>query len=158
MAKKKEKETKIVLERTYIVPLRREWLKVPKYKRAAKAVRGLRQFLMKHMKAFDVKIGKYLNEAIWSRGMKNPLHKVKVDAKKDEKGVVFAELAGAPVEEKEEEKEKKKPKKETKAKKEAKKEEKKEEKPQATPTASKEQAKVAGKEKEAPAEKKETSK
>ena len=130
MAKKKEeKKAEIVLERVYTIPLRREWLKVPKYKRAAKAVRGLREFLMKHMKAVDVKIGKYLNEAIWSRGMKNPLHKVKVEAKKDEKGVVFAEIVGAP---KEEEKEEGKGKKGKEKKEEVKKEEvkeKKEEKP-----------------------------
>lgn len=134
MAKKKEeKEAKVVLERIYVVPLRREWLKVPKYKRAAKAIRGLRAFLFKHMKATEVKIGKYLNEAIWSRGMRNPLHKVKVEAKKDEKGIVFAELVGAPKKEEKEEKKKK---------------DKKEEKPKASPAASKEAAKVEGKEKE----------
>ena len=133
MAKKKEeKKAEIVLERIYVVPLRREWLKVPKYKRAAKAVRGLREFLMKHMKAFDVKIGKYLNEAIWSRGMKNPLHKVKVEAKKNEKGIVFAEIVGAPKEEKKEEEAKGKKGKEKKVKKEAVKEE----KPKAAPAAS----------------------
>ncbi|MBW2977288.1 50S ribosomal protein L31e [Candidatus Woesearchaeota archaeon] len=123
MAKKKEeKKAEIVLERVYTVPLRREWLKAPKYKRAAKAVRGLREFLMKHMKAMDVKIGKYLNEAIWGRGMKNPLHKVKVEAKKDEKGIVFAEIVGAPKEEKKEEKGKKGKEKKVEEKKEVKKE------------------------------------
>jgi large subunit ribosomal protein L31e len=152
MAKKQEKKSEITLERTYVVPLRREWLKVPKYKRAAKAVRGLREFLLKHMKGTEVKIGKYLNEAVWSRGMKNPLHKVKVEAKKDEKGIVFAEIEGAPKEEEKKE-EKKKPGKEKKeeetkkAKPEAKKEEK---KPQATPAASEGEAKAAGKEKEIP--------
>ena len=44
-----EKKPEIVLERTYNVPLRKEWLKVPKYKRAKKAVTALRQFLVKHM-------------------------------------------------------------------------------------------------------------
>ena len=37
MAKEKIKEPKVVLERTYNVPLRKEWLKAPKWKRAKKA-------------------------------------------------------------------------------------------------------------------------
>jgi large subunit ribosomal protein L31e len=110
---KKEKEAKIVLERTYNVPLRRRWMHVPKYKRAKKAITTLREFLIKHMKPgvdekghILIKLGKYLNESIWSRGMRNPPHHIKVDVKKDEKGLVKAELVGAPVEEKEEEKKK----------------------------------------------------
>jgi len=106
---KKEKEAKIVLERTYNVPLRREFIKVPRYKKAAKAVRGLRAFLIKHMKPgtdekgkIMLKLGKYLNEDIWKHGIKNPPHHIQVDAKKDEKGLVTAELTGAPKEEKKE--------------------------------------------------------
>ena len=45
MAKKEEKK----IERTYNVPLRREWLKSPKYKRSKKAITGLRIFLIRHM-------------------------------------------------------------------------------------------------------------
>ena len=48
--------------RTYTVPLRKEWLKVPKYKRAKKAVTALKQFLVKHMKSENVKLGKYVNQ------------------------------------------------------------------------------------------------
>ena len=46
-----------ILERTYNVPLRKEFLKVPKYKRAKKAVTALKQFLVKHMKSDNIKIG-----------------------------------------------------------------------------------------------------
>jgi ribosomal protein L31E len=112
---KKEEETKIVLEREYNVPLRREFLKAPNWKRTHKASRALREFLIKHMKPgldekgnSQVKIGKYLNEELWKKGIKNPPHHIKVIAKKDDKGVVMAELVGAPVEKKEEEKPKKK--------------------------------------------------
>ena len=82
------------LERTYIVPLRREWLKAPKHKRAKKAVKALREFLSRHMKAEleDVKIGKWANQAIWARGIKKPMHKIKIKASKDEKGIIRAEL------------------------------------------------------------------
>ena len=86
------------LERTYNVPLRKEFLKVPKYKRAKKAVKALKQFLVKHMKSDNVKIGKYLNDEIWKHGIKNPPHHVKLNAVKDKEGLVTAELVGAPVE------------------------------------------------------------
>lgn len=127
MAKKKT-EAKIVLERTYNIPLRKEFLKVPRYKRAKKTVSALRKFLMRHMKAEikDVKIGKYANLKIWERGIKNPPHHIKVNVKKDDEGKVFAELVGAPEEKieikkpeiKEEKKEEKKEVKEEKEKKE----------------------------------------
>ena len=36
--KKKKGEPNVVLERSYNVPLRREWLKSPRYKRSKKAI------------------------------------------------------------------------------------------------------------------------
>ncbi len=98
MAKKEEK-SKIILERNYIIPLRRETLKAPSYRKAKKAVTAVREFISKHMKSSDIKIGKYLNLKIWEHGIKNPPHKVKVTSTKDDKGRVFVELAGAPKEE-----------------------------------------------------------
>ncbi|MFC1728545.1 50S ribosomal protein L31e [Nanoarchaeota archaeon] len=102
MAEKKE-ETKTVLERTYTVPLRKEWLKKAPYKRAKKAVTGLKKFLLKHMKGTEVKVGKIVNDFIWKHGIKNPPHKVKVTATKDDKGVVKTELFGHKYEEKKKE-------------------------------------------------------
>lgn len=96
---KKDKEAKKVLERTYNVPLRREWLKVPKYKRAKKASKALKQFIEKHMKSQDVRILKYANEEIWKKGMKSPPHHIKVNAVKDEKGKVLVELFGKEIKE-----------------------------------------------------------
>lgn len=90
------KTSKIVLEREYNVPLRRKWLLVPKYKRAKKAVATLRDFIAKHMKSEDVKLGRYLNMAIWEDGIKNPPHHALVIAKKNEEGVVTVELKAAP--------------------------------------------------------------
>lgn len=96
----KKEETKIILERTYNVPLRKRVQFSPRYKRAKKAVNVLRDFLKKHMKSDEVKIGKYANLELWKHGIKNVPHHIKVDVKKDDKGVVFAELSGAPVEKK----------------------------------------------------------
>ncbi len=84
----------MALERIYNVPLRKEFMKAPKYKRAKKAVTALKQFLMKHMKSTDVKIGRRLNLAIWEKGIKNPPHHIKVNAFKDDSGIVKAELEG----------------------------------------------------------------
>ncbi len=84
------------LERTYNIPLRKEFLKVPRYKRAKKAVTAVREFLARHMKAEKVLLGSHLNQMIWKRGIKNPPHHVNVSAVKDDKGTVRAELIGAP--------------------------------------------------------------
>ena len=88
------------LEREYNVPLRKEWLKVPRYKRAKKATKALREFLARHMKTDikNVKIGKWLNIALWKRGIKKPPHHIKVKAIKDDKGIVNADLSLLPKE------------------------------------------------------------
>ena len=82
------------IERTYTIPLRKEWLKSPKYRRAKKAVTAIKDFLIKHMKSEDIKIGKHLNEKIWKHGMKNPPCRIKVNVIKDEKDVVRVEIFG----------------------------------------------------------------
>ena len=112
---KKEEPSKIILERVYNIPLRRETLKVPPFKKANKAVKTVRQFISKHMKSENVVIGKYLNLKIWDHGAKNPPHHVKVNAAKDDKGMVFVELVDAPKEKPKVEEKKKEVKKETKA-------------------------------------------
>ncbi len=101
MAKKKQTEPKIILEREYIVPLRKEWLKVPEYKRASKAVKALKQFIAKHMKIYDrdlrkIKIDQILNNEIRFRGMRKPPAKIKIRAKKYDNDIVRVELVDIP--------------------------------------------------------------
>ncbi len=103
------------LERVYNIPLRREYLNVPPHRRAKRCIAAIRKFLGRHLHSEDVRIGRFLNEYIWHRGMKFPPHHVKVEAVREDDGRVFAELVGAP---------KAEAVKEEKAKKEAKKEEK----------------------------------
>lgn len=96
MAEKKDK--KIVLEREYVIPLRKEWLKVPVYKRAKKAIKAIKEFSTRHMKLYDndlkkVKVGRWLNEEIWKDGIKSPASKIAVKAIKYDSGEVFVELA-----------------------------------------------------------------
>lgn len=108
MAEKTTKKEIAKLERTYNIPLRKEYLKVPYWKRTNKAVIAAKEFLVKHMKAETIILGKALNEKLWQHGIRNPPHHVKVNAVRDEKGVVTAELFGT--------EDKKKAKKETKKK------------------------------------------
>jgi len=106
--------------RTYTVPLRREYLKTPKWRRAEKAVSTLRSFVERHSKVEEIKIGKWVNESIWKRGAKNPPSRVRVDVKRvaDTVTVELSELPKkaktkeipAKVEEKPEEKKEEKPK------------------------------------------------
>ena len=96
------------LERTYNIPLRKEFRKVANWKQTKKAVKAVKEFLAKHMKSEDVRLGKHLNEKLWQHGIKNPPHHIKVTTIKDEKGVVKAELFGHKIEEKKEEKKKSK--------------------------------------------------
>ncbi|MBU0457749.1 MAG: 50S ribosomal protein L31e [Nanoarchaeota archaeon] len=89
-----KKET-TAIERTYNVPLRKEFMKVPVWRKTKKAVAALRQFLERHMKSDNIKIGKEVNDLLWKHGIKNPPHHIKVNVTKDDKGVVKAELFGA---------------------------------------------------------------
>lgn len=116
---KKEETPKTVLERTYTIPLRKETLKVPPFRKANKAVKTIKEFISKHMKSQNVALGKYLNLNIWHHGAKNPPHHVKVNVAKDDKGKVIAELFGAQKEEPKIEEKKKELKKEEKEVKEA---------------------------------------
>ena len=99
MAKKTETKTEKI-EREYVIPLREKVRVVPRYKKVNKAVKTVKEFLVRHMKIRDrdlnkIKIDKYLNEALWFRGIRKPPHKIKVKAVK-EGGIVRAELADMP--------------------------------------------------------------
>jgi len=80
-------------ERNYTIPLRRSFTKVPKYYRAKRSINTIKEYLRKHMKTEDVRLGNRLNEFIWKHGIKNPPGKVKVKVVKDGERVL-AELEG----------------------------------------------------------------
>ena|SRR3989338_7099503 len=76
------------LEREYTISLKEKVRSVPRYKKTNKAVRTVKEFLVRHMKIYDgdlnkIKIDKYLNEYLWFRGIRNPPRKVKVKARKE---------------------------------------------------------------------------
>lgn len=97
MAEKKSTEK---IEREYVIPLRNKTRRTAIYKRTPKAVKSVKEFLAKHMKVEDrdlnkVKLDKLLNEALWYRGIRNPIHKIKVKAVK-ENGIVTAHAVDLP--------------------------------------------------------------
>lgn len=81
-------EQKSSLEREYVIPLRKAWLKAPRYERMRIAIRTIRRFLARHMKIPDrdlkkVKLDIFFNNELWFRGAKKPPAKVKVRAIKE---------------------------------------------------------------------------
>lgn len=92
-----------MLDRQYVIPLRKA-LRAPRTKRAPKAVKLVREFLLRHMKGDDVKLGASVNEALWKDGIKNVLPRIKVHAVRDDKNVIRCELPGVGIRTAEEEK------------------------------------------------------
>jgi len=97
----KKTETKVEkIEREYVIPLREKCRVVPRYKKTPKAIKSVKEFIAKHMKVYSrdlnqIKLDMYLNEALWSRGIRKPLYKVKVKAIK-EGDIVRVELVDYP--------------------------------------------------------------
>ncbi len=89
------------VERIITIPMRVTKM-APRTKRAARAIKEIRDNIARHMKA-DVEkiwIDKSLNEKIWERGIQNPPRKITVKAVKFEDGLVEVSLV-VPVETKE---------------------------------------------------------
>ncbi|MDL2246452.1 50S ribosomal protein L31e [Methanobrevibacter sp. OttesenSCG-928-K11] len=80
------------MERVYTIPLR-DVKKVQRTIRAPRAMREIRNFLTKHMKAEEVIIDASINEEIWARGIQKIPSKITVKAVKDDDGVVEATLS-----------------------------------------------------------------
>ena len=59
-------------EKLMTVPLRKYFLNAPKWRRTKKAANVLRAFVLKHTKAKDVKLSRWVNEHLWTDGAKNP--------------------------------------------------------------------------------------
>jgi len=94
------KPAKDRLEREYVIPLRKAWLKVPMYERTGKAIKAIKIFLAKHMKVEDrdvnkVKIDIYLNNELWYKGRTNPPSKIKVKVVKED-GIVKVDFIEIP--------------------------------------------------------------
>ena len=99
---KDEFEEDIVDERFYTIPLRKAWISTRK-KRAPRAGRIVKSFVLKHMKVRTeaeeeeepekLVIDNEVNEKLWSRGIEKPPRKIRVRVIKDKEGVVTVLLA-----------------------------------------------------------------
>jgi len=92
MAEKTTKE----LERIYTIPLR-DVKHSPRNHRTDRAVRAVKSYLQRHMKAEDVWIDTTVNEKLWERGMYKLVSKIRVRALKFDDGVVEVTLPEADV-------------------------------------------------------------
>jgi len=100
--RKEEDDEDIVEERFYTIPLRNAWIS-PRKKRAPKAGRIVKKFVIKHMKVRidadeedepeKLVIDNEVNEKLWSRGIEKPPRKIRVRVIKDSEGVVTVLLA-----------------------------------------------------------------
>jgi len=90
-----EEEIEVVEEKVYTISLRHVWVVTPRGKRAPRAVRDVRAFVSRHMKAEEVAISNEINSAIWSRGINKPPRKITVRAVKDKEGRVIVYPAKA---------------------------------------------------------------
>lgn len=79
------------LERIYTIPLRAV-KSSPRNHQADRAIRHVRAFLQKHMKAEDIWIDASVNEHLWSHGMYQVPSKIRVRARKFDDGVVEVSL------------------------------------------------------------------
>lgn len=90
-----EEEIEVVEENTYTIPLRHVWVVTPRGKRAPRAVRDVRDYVARHMKAEEVAISNEVNSAIWARSINKPPRKITVRAVKDKEGKVVVYPAKA---------------------------------------------------------------
>ena len=99
---REEQEEDIVEERFYTIPLGKAWIAKRK-RRAPKAAKIVRSFVLKHMKvrmeaeeeeeAERLVIDNDVNEKLWSRGIEKPPRKIRVRVIKNKEGVVTVHLA-----------------------------------------------------------------
>lgn len=82
------------IERIITIPLRATKM-APRSRRAKRAVKEVREFIMRHMKADEEKVwlDTALNEKLWERGIQNPPSRITVKAVKFDDGLVEVTLA-----------------------------------------------------------------
>jgi len=80
------------LTRTYMVPLGLVYEAAP-YRRSKVAIRFIREFTTRHMKAKEIKIKTDVNKVIWARGIKHPPRRIRLEMERDEDGLVTVGLA-----------------------------------------------------------------
>ncbi|MGD0423015.1 MAG: 50S ribosomal protein L31e [Candidatus Bathyarchaeia archaeon] len=86
--KSDEEEIEVVEEKTFTIPVARLGYATDRAHRSPKAVRDVRAYVARHMKADEVSISNEINQALWERGINKPPRKITVRAVKDKEGKV----------------------------------------------------------------------
>ena len=68
----------IIEERIYTVPFYPKLAYSKRMKRAPRAIKILREFVQRHMKASNIMIAPEVNERIWSRSREKPPRRIRV--------------------------------------------------------------------------------
>ncbi len=105
-------------EKIFTINIRKSIANAPKWEKSKKSVAVVRNFLKRHMKGDEIKIGQSITEEIWKGGNQNPPCKIRIKAIKTEEGegeekkkIIKAEMLGVVFpEELKKEKKKEKPK------------------------------------------------
>ena len=84
-----EEEIEVVEEKTFTIPVGRLGYATDRGHRAPKAVRDVRAYVARHMRADEVSISNEINEALWERSINKPPRKITVRAVKDKEGKVI---------------------------------------------------------------------
>ena len=79
-------------EKIITLNLRKQVVRTPLWKRSNATVKILREVLEKKTKIKKIKIGKNINEKIWSRGIKNPETSLRIKVTKIDEENGKAEL------------------------------------------------------------------
>ena len=74
------------LERVFTIPIKRHIINVPRNKRAPAAVKVMKNYVRRHMRArdADIWIDTPVNRKIWEKGIQKPPHSIRVRAVKFE--------------------------------------------------------------------------
>jgi len=83
-----EEEIEVVEEKTFTIPIAKLGYATDRAHRAPKAVRDIRAYVTRHMRADEVSISNEINQALWERGINKPPRKITVRAVKDKEGKV----------------------------------------------------------------------
>jgi len=81
------------LERIYTIPLAGAYEYI-RTKRARRAIKLIREFALRHMKAEDAKISEGINSAVFRNGMQKPPRRIKVRIVKGDDAVAKVWLIG----------------------------------------------------------------
>jgi len=84
-----EEEIEVVEEKIYTIPIARIGYATDRGHRSPKAVRDVRAYVARHMRADEVSISNEINQAIWGKGINKPPRKITVRAVKDKEGKVI---------------------------------------------------------------------